>query len=128
MKQRLQIARGLINNPDYLFLDEPTLGLDAPIARQLRKTVQNLAKEDGKGILLTSHYLQEVTRAVGSFLFPVTYSLFLVRGSITDGVHTHWWPLAVVLLSLNGMFLAATIWMLRRADAHDRQNGSWVLF
>ncbi|WNS44930.1 ABC transporter ATP-binding protein [Paenibacillus sp. MMS20-IR301] len=60
MKQRLQIARGLINDPAYLFLDEPTLGLDAPIARQLRATVSRLAKEQGKGILLTSHYLQEV--------------------------------------------------------------------
>ncbi|MHA6529085.1 ABC transporter ATP-binding protein [Paenibacillus sp. BAC0078] len=60
MKQRLQIARGLINDPHYLFLDEPTLGLDAPIARQLRSTVLSLAKEQGKGILLTSHYLQEV--------------------------------------------------------------------
>ncbi len=60
MKQRLQIARGLINDPDYLLLDEPTLGLDAPIARQLRKTIKRLAKEHGKGILLTSHYLQEV--------------------------------------------------------------------
>ncbi|WP_379126743.1 ABC transporter ATP-binding protein [Paenibacillus sp. sgz500958] len=60
MKQRLQIARGLINDPHYLFLDEPTLGLDAPIARQLRGTVRKLAEEQGKGILLTSHYLQEV--------------------------------------------------------------------
>lgn len=60
MKQRLQIARGLINDPKYLFLDEPTLGLDAPIARQLREMVRSLAKERGKGILLTSHYLQEV--------------------------------------------------------------------
>jgi ABC-2 type transport system ATP-binding protein len=60
MKQRLQIARGLINDPDYLLMDEPTLGLDAPIARQLRKTVKRLAVESGKGILLTSHYLQEV--------------------------------------------------------------------
>lgn len=60
MKQRLQIARGLINDPDYLFLDEPTLGLDAPVARQLRKTVKDLAACQGKGILLTSHYLEEV--------------------------------------------------------------------
>ncbi|EJL47511.1 ABC transporter ATP-binding protein [Brevibacillus agri] len=60
MKQRLQIARGLINDPRYLFLDEPTLGLDAPIARQLRKHVKELAVEHGKAILLTSHYIHEV--------------------------------------------------------------------
>ncbi|WP_045518992.1 ABC transporter ATP-binding protein [Neobacillus niacini] len=60
MKQRLHIARGLINNPKYLFLDEPTLGLDAPVAKQLREMVKSLAKNQGKGILLTSHYLKEV--------------------------------------------------------------------
>ncbi|MGW0589557.1 ABC transporter ATP-binding protein [Streptosporangium sp. NPDC002607] len=59
MTQRLSIARGLINDPAYLLLDEPTLGLDAPIARELRRVVARLA-EDGKGILLTSHYLAEV--------------------------------------------------------------------
>src|ERR1044072_4640889 len=56
MTQRLSIARGLINDPDYLLLDEPTRGLDAPIARDLRKVVAGLA-ERGKGVLLTSHYL-----------------------------------------------------------------------
>lgn len=60
MKQRLQIARGLINNPKYLFLDEPTLGLDVPVAKQLRETIKKLAKKENKGILLTSHYLEEV--------------------------------------------------------------------
>ncbi|GAA2866127.1 ABC transporter ATP-binding protein [Nonomuraea rubra] len=59
MTQRLSIARGLINDPDYLLLDEPTLGLDAPIARDLRKVVAELARH-GKGVLLTSHYLAEV--------------------------------------------------------------------
>lgn len=60
MKQRLSIARGLINNPKYIFLDEPTLGLDVHVARDLRKYITTLAKEEGKGILLTSHYLDEV--------------------------------------------------------------------
>lgn len=60
MKQRLQIARGLINDPSYLFLDEPTLGLDAPIAKRLREHIRDLAVQEGKGILLTSHYLSEV--------------------------------------------------------------------
>ncbi|MER6942781.1 ABC transporter ATP-binding protein [Nonomuraea sp. NPDC000554] len=59
MTQRLSIARGLVNDPDYLLLDEPTLGLDAPIARDLRRVVAGLA-ERGKGVLLTSHYLAEV--------------------------------------------------------------------
>ena len=59
MRQRLSIARGLINAPAYLLLDEPTLGLDAPIARDLRGVVAQLAR-DGVGVLLTSHYLAEV--------------------------------------------------------------------
>lgn len=60
MKQRLQIARGLINNPDYIFMDEPTLGLDSVIARELRAHVKNIAVKEGKGILLTSHYMAEI--------------------------------------------------------------------
>lgn len=64
MTQRLSIARGLINDPDYLLLDEPTLGLDAPIARDLRKVVADLAAQ-GKAVLLTSHYLAEVEQLCG---------------------------------------------------------------
>lgn len=60
MKQRLQIARGLINDPRYLFLDEPTLGLDAVVAKHLREYIRELAEQEKKGILLTSHYLAEV--------------------------------------------------------------------
>ena len=60
MKQRLQIARGLINDPKYLCLDEPTLGLDAPIAKHLRNYVKKLAVEKNKAVLLTSHYIDEV--------------------------------------------------------------------
>lgn len=59
MKQRLQIARGLINDPEYLFMDEPTLGLDIVIAKEIRKLVLELAKKEKKGILLTTHYIQE---------------------------------------------------------------------
>lgn len=58
MKQRLQIARGLINDPKILFLDEPTLGLDPVGAKDLRNIILNL-KKHGKTILLTTHYMQE---------------------------------------------------------------------
>lgn len=58
MKQRLQIARGLVNNPDILFLDEPSIGLDPVSARQLRDILRNL-NEQGTTILLTTHYMYE---------------------------------------------------------------------
>ncbi len=45
MKQRLQIARGLINDPEYIFLDEPTLGLDIMIAKEIRAVIVELAKK-----------------------------------------------------------------------------------
>jgi len=59
MKQRLQIARGLINAPRYLFLDEPTIGLDADIARSVRQVVKRLTTEEGVTVLLTTHYMAE---------------------------------------------------------------------
>lgn len=60
MKQRLQIARGLVNDPQVLLLDEPTIGLDPHIARDLRTFVkEELVKKQGKTVLLTTHYMYE---------------------------------------------------------------------
>lgn len=58
MIQRLQIARGLINDPEILFMDEPTVGLDPLGARMLRDIIRKL-KEEGRTVLLTTHYLPE---------------------------------------------------------------------
>ena len=59
MKQRLQIARGLINEPEYLFMDEPTLGLDIMITQNIHQYIKKLAVEENKGILITTHYIFE---------------------------------------------------------------------
>jgi len=59
MKQRLHIARGILHDPEMLFLDEPTLGLDPVAAREQRQVIHNL-KLAGKTIFLTSHYMLEV--------------------------------------------------------------------
>lgn len=58
MIQRLQIARGLINNPKIVFMDEPTVGLDPLGANMLRDIIRKLKKE-GRTVLLTTHYMQE---------------------------------------------------------------------
>jgi ABC-2 type transport system ATP-binding protein len=58
MKQRLHIARGLLHDPEVVFLDEPTIGLDPVGARELRATIASLT-DAGKTILLTTHYMFE---------------------------------------------------------------------
>ena len=58
MKQRLLIARALINRPRVLFLDEPTRGLDPASARDLRALIAAL-RRDGTTVFLTTHYMEE---------------------------------------------------------------------
>jgi ABC-2 type transport system ATP-binding protein len=58
MKQRLLIARALVNDPQVLFLDEPTKGLDPSSAREVRSIIRDHAR-DGATIFLTTHYMEE---------------------------------------------------------------------
>lgn len=80
MKQRLQIARGLINEPEYLFLDEPTLGLDILIAKEIRELIHSLAKERGKGILLTTHYISEAEELC-DYIYVLDQGQIIARGT-----------------------------------------------
>jgi len=58
MRQRLHIARALLHDPEVVFLDEPTIGIDPVGARELRGAVAALA-ERGKTVVLTTHYMFE---------------------------------------------------------------------
>jgi ABC-2 type transport system ATP-binding protein len=59
MRQRLGIARALVNDPVVLFLDEPTLGLDPRGQQELLSLVQRIVRERDAGIVLCSHVLSE---------------------------------------------------------------------
>ena len=59
-KQKMNFARGFLNDPKILFLDEPTLGLDVQTSRVLRKFVKQWVRErPGRTLLLTTHYMAE---------------------------------------------------------------------
>jgi len=58
MKQRLLIARALLHEPEVLFLDEPTRGLDPDVAREVRSAIASLARQ-GVTVFLTTHYMEE---------------------------------------------------------------------
>jgi ABC-2 type transport system ATP-binding protein len=58
MKQRLHVAKGLLHDPQVVFLDEPTIGVDPVAARDLRNLIAGLV-DDGRTVLLTTHYMFE---------------------------------------------------------------------
>ncbi len=74
---RVAFAKALLNKPELLLMDEPTLGLDPDVARQVRNEVQRLNKETGMTILLTSHYMHEVEQLCNRIAF-------IHKGKIAD--------------------------------------------
>ncbi len=83
MKQRLQIARGLINDPEYLFLDEPTIGLDAVVSQELRSHIKHLARDNNKGILLTSHYMKEIEELC-DYIYILNNGVLIKQGTARE--------------------------------------------
>lgn len=62
MKRRLEIARGLLHEPDVLFLDEPTLGLDPQTRNHIWDYIKKLNKEKGLTVFFTTHYMEEAEK------------------------------------------------------------------
>jgi ABC-2 type transport system ATP-binding protein len=117
MKQRLQIARGLINDPGYIFMDEPTLGLDAVIAKELREHVKRIAHEEGKSILLTSHYMPEVEELC-QYIYIMDKGSIIAQGTPKElalmGIEEK--VLCVELYSMNNMLHEDIIRVCQNAE------------
>ena len=69
LKQRLALAKALLNDPEVLFLDEPTLGLDPDVSIRLRAQIAALRRERGTTIILTTHYMREAEELCDQIAF-----------------------------------------------------------
>jgi len=80
MRKRLELACGLMNTPEVLFLDEPTLGLDVTTRENLWKYIRSVQKEFHITIILTSHYLDEVD-ALANELSIIDHGKIIISGT-----------------------------------------------
>ena len=80
MQRRLDVALGLVARPQVLFLDEPTTGLDPEVRVAMWEEIEQLAREEGLTILLTTHYLEEADQ-LASQLAIVDQGRIVAAGS-----------------------------------------------
>ena len=78
-KRRVDIARALLNNPDVLFLDEPTTGLDIQTRKVIWDLIHHLQMKEKMTVILTTHYLDEADDA--DMIYIVDYGQLIAKGS-----------------------------------------------
>jgi len=83
MRQRIGIARALVNDPVVVFLDEPTLGLDPRGQQELLELVQRIARERNTGVVLCSHLLSEI-EGVCDDVVILNVGQIVARGSVAQ--------------------------------------------
>ncbi len=86
MRQRLGIARALVNDPDVVFLDEPTLGLDPSGQIQVLEIVTRLARKHGVTVMMSTHLLAEVEQVCDEVLI-LNRGHAVAQGTVAEVVH-----------------------------------------
>jgi lipooligosaccharide transport system ATP-binding protein len=126
MKRRLSLARALINQPQMLMLDEPTTGLD-PQARHLMWERLQMLMQEGKSILLTTHFMDEAERLCDRLLV-IDHGKKIAEGKPRDLIAQHLEPDVVELYGQGALALAAEDSPLRQHAARLEVSGETVFF
>lgn len=83
MRQRLGIAQAMLNDPDVIFLDEPTNGLDPKGIIELRELIIRLKEEFGKTVIISSHILSEIEEMADSMAI-INKGICVSQGSVSE--------------------------------------------
>ncbi|MBW8714612.1 MAG: ATP-binding cassette domain-containing protein, partial [Variovorax paradoxus] len=125
MKRRLTLARALVNDPEVIFMDEPTTGLD-PQARHLMWERLQVLLQQGKSILLTTHFMDEAERLC-SRLLVLDHGRKIAEGRPRDLIAEHLEP-DVVEVYGNGALSLAESPELKAMAARVEVSGETVFF
>ena len=124
MRRRLSLARALVNDPRLLLLDEPTTGLD-PQARHLMWERLQLLLQQGKSILLTTHFMDEAERLC-SRLLVLDHGRKIAEGRPRDLIAQHLEPDVVEVYGVGAEALMAS--PLKNLAARVELSGETVFF
>ncbi len=106
LKQRVGVAAALVNDPQLVFLDEPTTGLDPKARREVWQVIENL-KKLGKTVFLTSHYMEEA-QVLADRIAIINKGKIAVIGSPQDLI-SRYGGLKVLIIRKGGKELADTL-------------------
>ncbi len=121
-KRKLGIAMSLINDPELLFLDEPTTGLDPKARRDLWALIKDI-KSKGTTVVLTTHYLDEAEK-LSDDVAIMNKGRIIARGTPDELIERYGKETLIVLV---GVGQAAVDELARRSIASHRENGNVVV-
>jgi len=126
MKRRLTLARALVNDPDLVFLDEPTTGLD-PQARHLIWDRLKQLKAAGKTLILTTHFMDEAERLCDS-LIVIDHGRKIAEGSPRQLIAAYIEPQVIEVYDEAGGDLAAFVAAHRNLAGRVETSGETAFF
>jgi ABC-2 type transport system ATP-binding protein len=124
-QQRLSIALALVNNPELVFLDEPTTGLDPAARRSLWDLVKGLQSQ-GKSVMLTTHYMEEATELCDRVAI-MDHGHILEMGPVQELIRRRFKERAVYFDSVNVLPLEK-VEKLEGVTHASQEDGQTVLY
>jgi ABC-2 type transport system ATP-binding protein len=122
MRQRLGIAQAMLNDPELIFLDEPTNGLDPKGILELRQLILRLKNEFGKTLVISSHILSEIEEMADSMAI-IDKGVCVSQGPVGELLAKN-----SVTVSIETDDLAASIPVLTSLDLHPRRMDRELVF
>ncbi|MFE3845449.1 ABC transporter ATP-binding protein [Thermoplasmatota archaeon] len=124
LKQRLGVAVSLVNDPDIIFLDEPTTGLDPKARREVWEVIANL-RNKGKTIFLTTHYMEEA-EYLADHIAIIHKGKIIAEGTLEDLIRKYWKGSILHLKNCNN---PKTINILKEKgyDSFKEENGDLAI-